>query len=59
MVLSLINIYVELSQTDLQKMKNSLVIIGTIEQEKLEKDLVDVYKRQILQKVKAGKGMHV
>lgn len=34
------NHHVELSQNDLQKMKNSLVIIGTIEQEKLEKDLV-------------------
>lgn len=34
------NHYVELSQNDLQKIKNSLVINGTIEQENLEKDLI-------------------
>lgn len=34
------NHHVELSQNDLQKMKNSLVINGIIEQKKLEKDLI-------------------
>lgn len=34
------NHHVELSQNDLQKMKNSLVINGIIEQKELEKDLI-------------------
>ena len=34
------NQHVELSQNDLQKMKNSLVINGIIEQKELEKDLI-------------------
>lgn len=34
------NLHVKLSQNDLQKMKNSLVINGIIEQKELEKDLI-------------------
>lgn len=52
------NHHVELSQDDLQKMKNSLVINGTIEQEKLEKELIVPLMKDYVDSMTMGEDIH-
>lgn len=52
------NHHVELSQNDLQKMKNSLVINGIIEQKELEKDLIVPLMRDYVESLTIADDIH-
>lgn len=52
------NHHVELSQDDLQKMKNSLVINGLIEQKKLEKELIVPLMKDYVDSMTMGEDIH-
>lgn len=52
------NHHVELSQDDLQKMKNSLVVNGTIEQEKLEKALAVPLMKDYVESMDVADDIH-
>ena len=52
------NHHVELSQNDLQKMKNSLVINGIIEQKELEKELIVPLMKDYVDSMTTGEDIH-
>lgn len=52
------NHHVELSQDDLQKMKNSLVINGIIEQKELEKELIVPLMKDYVDSMTMGEDIH-
>lgn len=52
------NHHVELSQNDLQKMKNSLVINGIIEQKELEKDLIVPLMKDYVESLNIADDIH-
>lgn len=52
------NHHVELNQNDLQKMKNSLVINGIIEQKKLEKELIVPLMKDYVDSMTMGEDIH-
>ena len=52
------NHHVELSQNDLQKMKNSLVINGIIEQKELEKELIVPLMKDYVDSMTKGEDIH-
>lgn len=52
------NHHVELSQNDLQKMKNSLVINGIIEQKELEKELIVPLMKDYVDSMTMGEDIH-
>lgn len=52
------NHHVELSQNDLQKMKNSLVINGIIEQKELEKDLIVPLMKDYVESLSIADDIH-